>query len=296
VPIFGYGALASIIGKDSQPTDSFGAFVVRLLFIGDIVGKPGRQIVVDGMRTIRKVHRLDLVVANGENSAGGSGITPEIYRELLRAGVDGITLGDHIYRRSEILTVLAEQPNIVKPANYPADAPGKDHMLLTAADGTRVAVVSLLGRVFMKPVDCPWNAIDRVLGELPADVRVILVDVHAEATSDKQLLGRHLDGKVSAVLGTHTHVATADEQIFPGGTAFQCDVGMTGPHEGILGREITPVLATTRTFRHNHFEVAQRDVRMCGTIVDVDPATGKATAIERLVVRTEDVAAMKAAS
>lgn len=267
---------------------------MRLLLIGDIVGKPGRQIVVDALRAVRKAQRLDLVIANGENAAGGSGITPEIYRELLRAGVDGITLGDHIYRRNEILPVLAEQPNIVKPANYPADAPGRDHMLLTAADGTKVAVISLLGRVFMKPVDCPWNAVDKVLAQLPPEVKVILVDVHAEATSDKQLIGRHLDGKVSAVLGTHTHVATADEQIFPGGTAFQCDVGMTGPHESILGREITPVLATTRTFRHNHFEVAHGDVRLCGTIVEIDPATGKASAIERLVVRADQVAALKA--
>lgn len=267
---------------------------MRLLLIGDIVGKPGRQIVVDALKTVRKVHRLDLVVANGENAAGGSGITPEIYRELIRAGCDGITLGDHIYRRNEILTTLNEQPNIVKPANYPSEAPGRDHMLLTAADGTRVAVISLLGRVFMKPVDCPWNAVDRVLATLPPEIKVILIDAHAEATSDKQLIGRHLDGKVSAVLGTHTHVPTADEQIFPGGTAFQCDVGMTGPHESILGREIGPVLATTRTFRHNHFEVAQRDVRLSGTIVDVDPSTGKATAIERLIVRADDVPVLKA--
>ena len=216
-------------------------------------------------------------MANAENAAGGSGLTPPIYHELLAAGIDGITLGDHVYKRREIIPVLQSEPRIVRPANYPAEAPGREMVIVrTAANQVRVAVFALLGRVFMPPVDCPFQAADRVLAALPADVRVILLDFHAEATSDKQLMGRHLDGRVTAVLGTHTHVPTADEQILPGGTAFQCDVGMTGPHESILGRRIDRVLETTLTHRPTHFEVADKDVRLNGTLVDLDPQTGRA--------------------
>lgn len=257
---------------------------MRILLIGDIVGKPGRQIVVRAVPGLRIAEQLDLVVANAENAAGGSGLTPGVFEELLAGGVDCITMGDHIYRRREIYAVLDSHDRIVRPANYPAGAPGRTFTVLTAKDHSRVAVFNLLGRVFMPPVDCPLQAADRVLSELPADVRVILLDFHAEATSDKQIMGRHLDGRVSAVLGTHTHVATADEQILPGGTAFQCDVGMAGPHYSIIGRRIDRVLETSRTFRPTHFEVAQGDCRLHGTIVDVDPATGRATAIRRLAV------------
>jgi len=257
---------------------------VRLLLIGDIVGKPGRQIVLRAVPGLRIEEALDLVIANAENAAGGSGLTPEIYHELIAGGIDCITLGDHIYRRREIYSVLEQEDRIVKPANYPADAPGRDAALVRTSGNVRVAVFSLLGRVFMPPVDCPFEAADRVLAGLPEDVKVIVLDFHAEATSDKQLMGRHLDGRVSAVLGTHTHVATADEQILPGGTAFQCDVGMTGPFESILGRRMDRVLETTRTFRPTHFEVASGDPRLCGTIVDVDAETGRATAIRRIVV------------
>jgi metallophosphoesterase (TIGR00282 family) len=257
---------------------------MRILLIGDIVGSPGLKIVTTALPALRKRESLDLVIANAENAAEGSGLSPAQYRKLIAAGVDCVTLGDHIYRRSEICGVLASETNILKPANFPAAAPGKTWAVVAAADGTRVAVVSLLGRIFMRPVDCPWAAIDRVLAEIPADVKVRVIDFHAEATSDKQVMGRYLDGKVTAVLGTHTHVATADEQIFPGGTAFQCDVGMTGPHESILGRRIDRVTETTITFQPTHFEVATGDVRISGTIVEADPATGRATAIRRLVV------------
>lgn len=260
---------------------------MRILFIGDIVGKPGQKIVTRTLKDLRATEQLDLVIANGENVADGSGITPAIYRKLIDAGVDCLTLGDHIYRRAEIYPVLESELNIVKPANYPADAPGRPWTVVTASNGVRVGIVCLLGRVYMKPVDCPFTAAQRVLREMPEDVVVRVVDFHAEATSDKQLMGRLLDGRVSAVLGTHTHVATADEQIFPGGTAFQCDVGMTGPYESILGRKIERVLETTMTFRPTQFQVATQDVRLSGAIVDVDPATGKATAIRRIVVREE---------
>jgi 2',3'-cyclic-nucleotide 2'-phosphodiesterase len=257
---------------------------MRILFIGDIVGKPGRQICKSALRGLRAEENLDLVVANAENAAAGSGITPEIYHELTTAGIDGITLGDHAFRRREIFSILQSERRIVRAANYPAAAPGHDCMILRTRQQVSVAVFTLLGRVFMPPIDCPFNAADRVLAALPADVRVILVDFHAEATSDKQLMGRHLDGRASAVLGTHTHVPTADETILPGGTAFQCDVGMTGPHDSILGRRIDRVMETTRTFRPTHYDVATGDVRLNGSIVDVDPQTGRATAIRRICI------------
>ena len=261
---------------------------MRILLIGDTVGKPGRQIVVRCVAGLKIREKLDFVVVNAENIAGGSGITPAIYRELLGAGVDCITMGDHVYRRREIFSVLQTEARIVKPANYPEEAPGADLAVHRATNGTRVGVFSLLGRVFMQPVNSPFEVADRILRQFPRDIRVILLDFHAEATSDMQLMGRHLDGRVSAVLGTHTHVPTADEQVLPGGTAFQCDVGMTGPCESILGRRIDRVLETTLTARPTHFEVATGDVRMHGTIVDVDPSTGKASGIKRLVVKQSE--------
>jgi 2',3'-cyclic-nucleotide 2'-phosphodiesterase len=262
---------------------------MRILFIGDVVGKPGREIIERALPGLLIDERLDLVVANAENAAGGSGITPSIYRELVRVGVDAITLGDHIYRRKEIYSVLEKEANIVKPANLPTESVGRTWAVVPARNGARVAVMCALGRLFMKPIDSPWAAIDRVLAELPADVRVRFVDFHAEATSEMQLMGRYLDGRVSAVLGTHTHVPTADECILPGGTAFQCDVGMTGPYESILGRRIDRVMETTLTGRPTEFEVALGDVRLSGSIVDVDPETGRATGINRLVVTEADL-------
>jgi len=261
---------------------------VRILFIGDIVGKPGRQIVQRAVPGLVRERQLDLVIANAENAAAGSGITPAIYQELMAAGVDCVTLGDHIYRRREIYNVLNRETNIVKPANFPAEAPGRSFAVVRSRQGVVVAVISLLGRVFMRPVDCPWQAVDRVMAELPPEVQVVFVDFHAEATSDKQLMGRYLDGRVAAVLGTHTHVPTADAAILPGGTAFQCDVGMTGPYDSIIGRRIDRVLETTRTFMPTQFEVATGDVRLCGAIVDVDPTTGKATAIEPLRIDEDE--------
>ncbi len=258
--------------------------LVRLLLIGDIVGKPGRMIVTRAIAGLRAEQEIDIVVANAENVAGGSGMTPTIYRELIAAGIDAITMGDHIYRRKEIFSIMESETRIVKPANYPDDAPGRRLTVIQAHNQVRVGIFSLQGRVFMSPVNCPFQAADRVLKEMPSDVKVILLDFHAEATSDMQLMGRHLDGRVSAVLGTHTHVPTADEEILPGGTAFQCDVGMTGPHESIIGRRIDRVLKTTTTFRPTHFEVATKDVRLRGTIVDVDPTTGRAVSIRRIAI------------
>jgi hypothetical protein len=266
---------------------------MRILFIGDIVGKPGRQIVCRAVQRLVAEKKLDLVIANAENAAGGSGLTPAIYRELIRAGVDAITLGDHIYRRKEIYSVLESEPNIVKPANLPPESVGRDWAVVEARNGVRVGIACFLGRLFMKPVDSPWQAADRVLAAMPGDVRVRLIDFHAEATSDMQLMGRYMDGRVTAVLGTHTHVPTADECVLPGGTAFQCDVGMTGPYESIIGRRIDRVMETTLTARPTEFDVATGDVRLCGTIVTADPATGRARAIERLCVREADLASIQ---
>ncbi len=262
---------------------------MRILFIGDIVGKPGRDIVCRAVKGLVESHNLDLVIANAENAAGGSGLTPAIYRELVRAGVDAITLGDHVYRRKEIYSVLENEPNIVKPANLPPESVGREWAVVEARNGVSVAIACLLGRLFMKPVDSPWQAADRVLAAIPADVHVRLIDFHAEATSEMQLMGRYLDGRVTAVLGTHTHVPTADECIFPGGTAFQCDVGMTGPFESIIGRRIDRVLETTLTARPTEFDVATGDVRLCGSIITANPETGRATGIERLCVSLADV-------
>ncbi len=258
---------------------------MRLLFIGDIVGSPGREIVTRSVPTLIVEQQLDLVIANAENAAGGSGLTPQIYKQLTKAGVDVITLGDHVYRRKEIFPTLDSADDIVRPANLPAEAHGREWTVVTARDETRVGVCCFLGQLFMKPIDNPWRAADRVMAAMPSEVKIRFVDFHAEATSEAQLMGRYLDGRVSAVLGTHTHVPTADECVLPGGTAFQCDVGMTGPHDGILGRRTDRVMETLLTANPTQFEVSTGDVRLNGTIVDIDPATGHATKIERLCVR-----------
>jgi metallophosphoesterase (TIGR00282 family) len=267
---------------------------MRILHIGDIVGSPGRQILEQALPNLRQRESIDFVIANGENCAGGTGITPENYKQLIACGVDCISLGDHIYRRRQITSILEREKNIVKPANYPKGSPGRGWAVRETAGGTPVAVLSLQGRVFMKPIDCPFAAADRALAEITQaapDVKIICVDFHAEATSDKQLMGRHLDGRVTSVLGTHTHVTTADEQIFPGGTAFQCDIGMTGPHLSIIGRRIDRVLQTTTTFYPTPFDVAEGDPRLSATLVEADPKTGQATAIRR--IRVDDAEAIE---
>ena len=257
---------------------------MRILFIGDIVGTPGVGIVKAAVPLLRVRESLDLVVANAENASGGSGMSPSVYRQLRAAGVDAFTMGDHIYKKFDLAGILADPAEpICKPANYPANAPGRDFVLVG-----EVAVISLMGRTFMRAVDCPFAAADRVLKELAGRAKIILVDAHAEATADKYLLAHYLDGRVSAVLGTHTHVPTADEQIRPGGTAFICDVGMTGPYEGILGRRADRVLETAITFVPTSFDVASSDVRLSGAVVDVD-ANGKATGIRRLTFREAEL-------
>jgi metallophosphoesterase (TIGR00282 family) len=236
------------------------------------------------------IHRwgLGLVICNAENAAGGSGLTIRCHEDLVEAGVDVFTLGDHVYRKDEVFTLFERTDRLLRPANFPTDSPGEEQVMVEARDGTPVAVFTVLGRTYMRPVDCPFRAADRVLERIGGATRVVVVDVHAEATSDKQLLGRYLDGRVSAVLGTHTHVATADEQILPQGTAYQTDVGMTGPHDSILGRRYDRVLAATMTFVPHYFEVASGDPRLHGALIEVDPQTGRALTIRRIAINQEE--------
>lgn len=258
---------------------------VRAVLVGDIVGKPGMRIACKAAHWLKSVYKVDVLVTNAENAADGSGLRATDYRRLINHGVDVVTLGDHIYRKQEIIDVLLAEKNIVRPANMPGQAPGRQWAIVSIGEH-KLAVVSLIGRVFMKPADCPFAAADRVLEgiaqELDKPVQLCLVDMHAEATSDKQLMGRYLDGRVSAVLGTHTHVATADEQVLPGGTGFQCDVGMTGAMDGILGRKTDPVMRSTLHGTPAPFHIATGDVQLHCTAVDIELATGRCVAIERL--------------
>jgi metallophosphoesterase (TIGR00282 family) len=261
---------------------------LKILFIGDIVGSPGRKIVAQAVPRLVPRWGLDLVVANAENAAGGSGITVGTFEELAEAGVDVFTLGDHAYRKDEVFALFDRTDRLCRPANFPPDSPGPELVLAQARDGSVVAVFTVLGRAFMRPVDCPFRACDRLLERIGGATDVILVDIHAEATSDKQLLGRYLDGRVSAALGTHTHVPTADEQVLPRGTAYQTDVGMTGPYDSIIGRRYDKVLAANLTATHQHFDVATGDPRLCGAVVEVDPLTGRAESIRRVAVTQEE--------
>jgi metallophosphoesterase (TIGR00282 family) len=254
---------------------------MNILFIGDIVGQPGVDAIRGLLPKLISEHALDLVIANAENVCSGSGLTPRQYRQLRSAGIDLVTMGDHIYKRSEIIETLQNDDRICKPANFPHDAPGREMIFGQTKDGTLVAAFCLLGRTFMRPVDCPYQAAERVLKEISDKTKTIIVDMHAEATSDKYLMAHYLKGRVSAVLGTHTHVPTADEQLI-GATAFISDVGMTGPHDSILGRRIDRVLSHSLNFVPAAFDVASGDARLSGAIVTVDAATGHATAIRRV--------------
>ncbi|MEZ6140434.1 MAG: TIGR00282 family metallophosphoesterase [Zavarzinella sp.] len=267
---------------------------MKVLFIGDIVGSPGVSIIRTYLPMIRRRFQLDFVVANAENAANsGSGLSPSIYRQLRDSGVDAITMGDHIYRRSEIISILNGDHPIVKPANYPPQSPGKEYVVLENDHGGSLVVCAFQGRTFMKSVDCPYAALERLLPQMKVHSNAILVDFHAEATGDKYVMAHHAAGRVSAVLGTHTHVPTADEQILPGGTAFISDVGMTGPHDSILGRRADRVLATTTSFIPSMFDVASGDVRISGAVVRMNSVTGKADQIQRIQWSTEQLAEWK---
>ena len=255
--------------------------MIRVLMIGDVFGSPGRQCVERMVPGLRKELGLDLVVANGENAAGGLGITPRLAQELFLAGVDVITTGNHVWRHRELLGYLDEEPHILRPENYPPGAPGTGHVLVHLA-GVKVGVVNLEGRVFMSPLDCPFRTADRLLAGPLAKADLVLVDMHAEASSEKLALGRYLDGRVAAVVGTHTHVQTADQKLLPKGTAYLTDLGMTGPHNSVIG--VRPDLAIGRFLaqRYTPFEVSRGDHRLQGAVLELDPAAGTAVSIERL--------------
>lgn len=260
--------------------------LINLLCIGDVVGRPGRAAVSNALPGLVREHDIHCVICNAENVAGGSGLTPQLFDKLRRYGVDLITMGDHIYRRQEIIPVLERSDRIVRPANFPQTAPGRTYAVVETALGVKVAVVSLLGRLFMKPpTDCPYLAIDRVLKQIPPEAKIVVVDMHAEATSEKIAMGWHLDGRVSVLFGTHTHVQTADECILPAGTGYITDLGMTGPYDSVLGRRKDRVLRAMITTIPTPFDVATDDPRLCGIVARVDSTTGKTVHIERVQVR-----------
>ncbi len=257
---------------------------MKLLFIGDIVGKPGREIVCAQVAKLRAQHGLDFIIANGENAAAGSGITASICKSLLEAGVDAITLGDHVWDQKGWENDIAGFDRVCRPANLPAICPGRDHLVLEK-NGFSLLVFTVLGRNFMGPkVDCPFAGADALLKKHEGKFQGALVEVHMEATSEKQAMGWYLDGRVTAVLGTHTHVATADASLLKKQTAFMCDVGMTGPHESVLGREIEPVLGRFLDGMPRRFEVATGDNRLSGAIVEFNMA-GRAEKIEQIYVK-----------
>jgi metallophosphoesterase (TIGR00282 family) len=259
--------------------------MLNLLFIGDIVGRPGRDILAERLQRIRNEHKLDFVIANGENAAAGAGITGTIAKSILESGVDAITLGDHVWDQRGWENEITEIDRVCRPANLPRSCPGWDHLIISAR-GFKLAVFTVLGRSFMNAkADCPFLAADRMIEQLRAQADAIIVEIHAEATSEKQAMGWHLDGRVTAVLGTHTHVPTADATILPKGTAFMCDVGMTGPYASVLGREVAPVVQRFLDGMPRRFDVATEDVRISGALIEIGASMARAQKIELLTVR-----------
>ncbi|PYR37577.1 MAG: TIGR00282 family metallophosphoesterase [Acidobacteria bacterium] len=255
---------------------------MRILFIGDIVGRPGRELVRTGLRGLVEHYRADLVIANAENAAAGFGITREIGDQLLEWGVDVMTSGNHIWDKKEALDYIGAEPRLLRPANYPAGAPGNGSYLARTRDGRSVGVVNAMGRVFMLNIDDPFRVLPREIDALKPRTRIVFVDFHAEATSEKIAMGWHLDGKATAVIGTHTHVQTADERILPKGTAYLTDVGMTGPHDSIIGVEVEAALNKFLTALPQKFETATGNPRLNAILVEADEASGRATDIERI--------------
>jgi metallophosphoesterase (TIGR00282 family) len=260
---------------------------IRILCLGDIVGRPGRQVVHQKLPALVREKKVDLVIANAENIAGGSGITANLFHKIRSYGIDVVTLGDHVYKKSDILPTLQTSERIVRAANLAQSAVGRTFTVVTANNGVSVAVFALMGRIFMNqlPSDDPFAAADRVLGQLPRHVRVCVCDVHAEATSEKVAMGHWLDGRCSVVFGTHTHIPTADAKILAGGTAYISDLGMCGPYDSVLGRRKDRVIKYMTTNMPQPFDVATGDVRLCGALAEIDSDTGKALSFERIEVQ-----------
>ncbi|MBI3208930.1 MAG: TIGR00282 family metallophosphoesterase [Candidatus Solibacter usitatus] len=255
---------------------------MRLLFIGDIFASVGRKLVKEHLPFLLKDEQLDLVIANAENAAGGFGLTPQIAEDLFGMGVDVLTSGNHIWDKRDIYEYLNKQPRLLRPANYPVETPGCGLAVVPARNGVRCAVMNLQGRIYMPSSDCPFRKVDELLASLDPAITVRFVDFHAEITSEKMAMGWHVDGRVSAVVGTHTHVPTADTRILPRGTAFQTDAGMTGPYDSVIGVERDTVVRKFMTSLPARFEAAKENAQLHGVIVDVDPATGRATAVKRV--------------
>jgi hypothetical protein len=252
---------------------------MKILFIGDIVGSPGREAVKQLLSGLKREYGLDFIVANAENAAGGSGITAKVAQELFDSGVNVLTSGDHIWKKREIFEFINEEERILRPLNFPAGAPGRGFGVFKTKDGRKLGVINVNGRVFMAPLECPFRTTLEAVSELSKETKIIIIDIHAEATSEKVALGWYLDGKASAVLGTHTHVQTADARILPGGTAYLTDLGMTGPQDSVIGRKIEDVLERFITCVPVRFEVAEGNIQLQGAVLDIDEETGHARSI-----------------
>jgi metallophosphoesterase (TIGR00282 family) len=265
---------------------------MNILFIGDIVGRPGRELVRKGLRGLIEHHGVDITIANAENSAAGFGVTKDIGDSLLEWGVDVMTSGNHIWDKKEVMGYIATEPRLLRPANYPAGTPGRGSYLAQTRDGRAVGVINVMGRVFMTPIDDPFAVVLRDIEAMRHKTRVIVVDFHAEATSEKIAMGWHLDGKATLVVGTHTHVQSADERVLPNGTAYMTDAGMTGPHDGIIGMEREPSMARFLNGIPSKLEPASANPRLNGVLVNADDKTGRAMAVTRLSYSEHDLAAL----
>ena len=261
---------------------------MKILFIGDIVGRPGREVLRNHLNQILESKGVDLCIANAENAAAGSGITPRLGEELLGLGIHVLTSGNHIFDKKEVLPYFDQQPRLLRPANYPPTAPGKGLFVGKTQTGLSYAVINLQGRVFMPSIDCPFRVCEGLLSFLPEEIKVVFIDFHAEATAEKQAFSWYFDGKVSAIVGTHTHVTTADEQVLPGGTAYITDVGMTGPHDSIIGVSREIILPKFISQVPAKFEMAVGDVRINAVEIEVNPESGKAQTIQRFSMRIQE--------
>ncbi len=255
---------------------------MKILFLGDVVGHPGRKAVRTLVPRLVSEHGVSLVVANVENAAGGVGVTPDIVDELLGVGVHVMTSGNHIWDKKEVLDVMGFEPRLLRPANYPPNNPGRGTVVVKTEGGVKVGIINVEGNVFMRPKACPFQTVREALEVIRQETRVVLIDVHAEATSEKKAMGWYCDGKASLVIGTHTHVQTSDERILPGGTAYLTDAGMTGPHDSVIGVKKEIVIERFVTGMPRRFEPATDGIRLQGALVEVDPETGRAVAIQRV--------------
>jgi len=262
---------------------------LRVLFLGDVFGKPGREVLKKKLSVIVEENNIDFVIANGENAAGGIGITPEICKTLFEMGINVLTSGNHIYKKKEIYEYIEQQPYLLKPANYPPATPGSGHCVTSDKKNNKVAVINVCGRIFIDYLDCPFRCMDEILNRIREEIQIIIVDFHAEVTSEKVAMGWYLDGRVSAVIGTHTHVQTADERILPGGTAYITDVGMVGPRNSVIGVRKENIIKRFITMMPQKFTVADDDYLINAVVIDIDEKSGRANDIKRLSLVLESI-------